>query len=339
MTVLNSPNITDKSEEYEKLKPFVGNGLLTALGEVYYNFVILYIGRHASGMDIAAQRIFKLYKINRELTEGNLEPKIRTLLDFSFEFLHERRKYSEKDVRDERNTIIIAGSETSVTITSFVLLMLATFSDIQYKVCEEINEIYCSDHPKRIPITYNDIKSMKLLERVIQESLCLRNSSHRPEMREGWTIPKVSSAVFLIYKLHRSAKYWPRPLVFDADRFLSGKNCSTYFFPFRYGRRICIGQNFAMLNMTVINVILTRRFLIKINNPIGIAEIFLKAVQPDVSSDIIQRTRRESDRVKILSIKQLELFIHFARNVLISAIGQNMDYKIREKRYLYVASL
>ncbi|XP_035742756.1 cytochrome P450 4C1-like [Vespa mandarinia] len=33
--VLNSPNITDKSEEYEKLNPIVGNGLLTAPASVW----------------------------------------------------------------------------------------------------------------------------------------------------------------------------------------------------------------------------------------------------------------------------------------------------------------
>ncbi|XP_046828269.1 cytochrome P450 4C1-like [Vespa crabro] len=104
------------------------------------------------GMVIAAQRIFKLWlhpniifyntaiekkyqvKINRELTEGNLEPKLRTLLDFLFELSHEWEKYSEQDIRDEMNTIIIAGSETSATIISFVLLMLATFPDIQVRV-------------------------------------------------------------------------------------------------------------------------------------------------------------------------------------------------------------
>ncbi|XP_035727798.1 cytochrome P450 4V2-like [Vespa mandarinia] len=95
-------------------------------------------------------------------------------------------------------------------------------------------------------------------------------------MREGWTISKGSSAVFLIYKLPRSAKYWPWPLIFDPDRFLSGKNCSTYFFPFSYGRRNCIGQNFTMLNMTIIIATLIKRFLVKINNLIEIAEIGLK---------------------------------------------------------------
>ncbi|XP_046828274.1 cytochrome P450 4c3-like [Vespa crabro] len=173
------------------------------------------------------------------------EPKLRTLLDFLFELSHEREKYSEQDIRDEMNTIIIAN-----------------------KVYEELNQIYCSDDPKRVPITYNNIKSMKLFKRVIKETVLLFPavpviarrvtldikdiSAYKITLREGWTIPKGRLAVFLIYKLHRSAKYWPRSLVFDPDRFLPGKNCSTYLFPFSYGRRNYIGQNFAMLNMTVI---------------------------------------------------------------------------------------
>ncbi|XP_046828273.1 cytochrome P450 4C1-like [Vespa crabro] len=331
MIVLNSTNITDKSEEYEKFKPFVGNGLLTAPGEfiiILLNFLLEdgMLGKKINsltnpdcklaeliecGMDIAAQRIFKLWlhpniifyntkkhflnllKINRELTEGNLEPKLRTLLDLLFELSHERGKYSEQGIRDEMNTIIIPGSGTSATTISFVLLMLATFPEIQDKVYEELNQIYCSDDSKRVPITYNNIKSMKLLERMIKETLRLFPAGLVIARRMTLDIKDISA-----YKI-------------TCFMFLPGKNCcSTYLFPFSYGRRNYIGQNFSMLNMTVIIATLIRKFLIKIDNPIGIAEIGLKmsltlkpakpirAAQPDESSNIIQRTRRESDRVK-----------------------------------------
>ncbi|XP_047368037.1 cytochrome P450 4C1-like [Vespa velutina] len=309
-TVLNNPNITDKSEKYEKFKPFAGNGLLTASGE--FIIILLFLLEYGMlGMKINSltNPDYKLVesiecKINRELTEKNSEPKSRTLLDFLFEISHERGKYSEQDISEQINTMAIAGSETAATTISFVFLMLATFPEIQIriynisliichyvsndKVYEELNQIYCSDDPKRVP-TYNNIKSMKLLEHVIKETLRLFSAVPVIVRRVTldiedisaykmtcWTIPKGSSAVFLIYKLHRSAKYWPWPLVLDPDRFLSGKNCSTYLFLFSYGRRNCIGQNFAMLNMTIIIATLIRRFLIKINNPIGIAEIGLK---------------------------------------------------------------
>ncbi|XP_035742763.1 cytochrome P450 4C1-like [Vespa mandarinia] len=392
-TVLNSPNIIDKSEEYEKLKPFVGNGLFTAPASVWdshrkvlnkmflmkdikshmdvfvhhsialtekletlvggeidiFGYVfrctldIIYdamLDTHLNSltntdcklaesiqcmMDTSIERILKLWlhpniifyntaigkkfqacvayldnvtnkiikekmesilrnKINRHLKAEKLGQKEKTLFEYLFELSNEGEVYTEKDIREEMNTIIIAGSETSATTISFVLLMLATFPEIQGKVYEEVNRFCCSDDPKCVPMTYNDIKSMKLLERVIKETLRLfpaapliaRKVTQDIKVTKNWTIPKGCSAVFLIYKLHRSAKYWPRPLVFDPDRFLPEKNCSTCFFPFSYGRRNCIGQHFAMLEMATVIATLIKRFRVTIDKPIEIAKIDVK---------------------------------------------------------------
>ncbi|KAL2713211.1 cytochrome P450 4C1-like isoform X1 [Vespula squamosa] len=194
------------------------------------------------------------------------EPKPCSFLDVLFESSHEEGKYSEQDIRDEINTIVIAN-----------------------EVYEELNKIYGSSDPKHVPIVHNDIKNMKLLERVIKETLRLfpvapliarkvtqdiEESVHY--LIKNWTIPKGRSAVFFICNLHRNENYWPQPLVFDPDRFLPGRNSSSNFFPFSYGRRNCIGQKFAMLEMTVIIATLLRRFIIKIDKPKEIGEIGVK---------------------------------------------------------------
>ncbi|XP_046828217.1 cytochrome P450 4C1-like isoform X1 [Vespa crabro] len=392
-TVLKSPNIIDKSKEYEKMKPFLGNGLITAPAslwdshrkvlnkmflmkniksymDVFINHSIAlmekletFVGEELDifdyafrctlniiydatldtqlnlltnpdyiliesikcAMDITTQRIFKLWlhpniifyntargkkfqaclaymdnvsnkiikekresmlrsKINRQLTAEKLGQKQKTLLDFLLETSHEEEGYTEKDIRDEMNTILLAGSETTATTISFVLLMLASFPEIQNKVYEELNQIYCSDDPKSIPMTYDDIKSMKLLERVIKETLRLfpavpiiaRKVTQDIKVTSNWTIPKGCSAVFPIYDLHRSAKYWSRPLVFDPDRFLPERNFSTCFFPFSYSKRNCIGQHFAMLETATILATLIKRFRFIIDKSVEIAEIDVK---------------------------------------------------------------
>ncbi|XP_047368013.1 cytochrome P450 4p1-like [Vespa velutina] len=134
------------------------------------------------------------------------------------------------DCKLDKSIECYTGIETSATNISFVLLMLV--------------------------ITFSNIQKKKLLERVIKETLRLfppvlliaRKVMQDIKITKNWTIPKGCSAVFPIYKLHRSAKYWPRPLLFDPDRFLPEKNYSTYFFPFSYGRRNCIEFN----NCTII---------------------------------------------------------------------------------------
>ncbi|XP_043682417.1 cytochrome P450 4C1-like isoform X2 [Vespula pensylvanica] len=200
-------------------------------------------------------------KLNRELTEENSEQKPSFLQNLLFESFHEDVKYSEQDIRDEINTIVIAN-----------------------EVYKELNQIYGSCDPKDISIKYDDLKDMKLLERVIKETLRLfpavpiiaRKVTQDIEVTKNWTIPKGSSAIFFIYNLHRNEKYWPQPLIFDPDRFLPGRYSSSDFFPFSYGRRNCIGQNFAMLEMTIIIATLVRKFIIKIDKPVEIAEIGVK---------------------------------------------------------------
>ncbi|XP_035734904.1 cytochrome P450 4C1-like [Vespa mandarinia] len=78
--------------------------------------------------------------------------KPRTFLNFLFESMQEGKKYLEQDFQDGINTIAIAVSQ---------------------KVYEELNQIHGSNDSKYVPITYDDIKSIKLLERVIKETLRL----------------------------------------------------------------------------------------------------------------------------------------------------------------------
>ncbi|XP_046828268.1 cytochrome P450 4C1-like [Vespa crabro] len=156
-------------------------------------------------MDIATQRIFKVW-LHPNIIFYNIARKkkfqLKTLLDSLFESSYEGEKYSEQDIRDEINTIVIPESETSATTISFIILMLATFPKIQ-------------------------VHKKKLSELVIKETL------------------RLFPAVLVLAREVTSANV-PWPLVFDPGRFLPEKNCSTYFFPFSYGRRNCIGQHFAM---------------------------------------------------------------------------------------------
>lgn len=124
-------------------------------------------------------------------------------------------------------------------------------------------------------------------------------------MEQNLIIPKGSSLLVWIFKLHRNKKYWNEPLKFDPNRFLSTNVHPHSFLPFGIGARNCLGnsiffqiieikfqkvtqqyeftivftvlgQTFAMLEMKVIIATILRRFIIKIDRPVVIEDIALK---------------------------------------------------------------
>ncbi|XP_015189931.1 PREDICTED: cytochrome P450 4C1-like [Polistes dominula] len=94
-------------------------------------------------------------------------------LDTVFKSFYEGKEYTEQDIRDEMNTIVIAGSDTSSISITFVLLMLAIYPKIQEQVYEELYQIYGSSDPVDENISYEDTKNLKCLERVIKETFRL----------------------------------------------------------------------------------------------------------------------------------------------------------------------
>ncbi|KAI4473569.1 hypothetical protein M0804_015280, partial [Polistes exclamans] len=207
-----------------------------------------------------------------------------SFLDLLFISLYKNGEISEQDIRDEINTIVLTGSETSAVTLTFLFLMLATFPDIQKQVYEELYDMYGPSDPDDVPITLEDIKKMKYLERVIKETLRLfppapfigRTSCSDTKVNENLVIPKNCSVVFGIFSLHRKDKYWTDPLRFNPDRFLPGNYNPKCFLPFSTGKRNCIGQKFAMIKMMAIAANLLRKFTVRIDDPVSVENVKLK---------------------------------------------------------------
>ncbi|XP_035217882.1 probable cytochrome P450 4aa1, partial [Stegodyphus dumicola] len=78
-----------------------------------------------------------------------------------------------------------------------------------------------------------------------------------------FTIPKDVTCAIPVYKLHRDQEIFPNPEEFDAERF-SPENCKNRhpyaYMPFSMGPRMCIGYQFAMMELKVIVSKLLRKF-------------------------------------------------------------------------------
>jgi len=78
------------------------------------------------------------------------------------------------------------------------------------------------------------------------------SSCYRDITLDGYTIPAGSQIVPLLYAVHMDPKLWDEPEAFRPSRFLSseGKICKPeYFMPFGVGRRMCLGEILARMEL------------------------------------------------------------------------------------------
>ena len=223
-----------------------------------------------------------------------------------FEFIHQRHGMTEKpndllqllldsldeetgeqmndqQIRDEAITMFAAGHETSATGLSWLLWELARQPKIVARIRQEA-EIFDT-----VP-TFEQLLKLPYTRQVIEEGMRLyppawtmtRESLDEDEV-EGQIIPKGISVFMSIYELHRNPNIWENPLVFDPENFSleNVKNRPKFnYLPFGAGPRLCIGQQFAMMEMQLILASLVKRFDFEIDpsHQVGIyPQIVLKS--------------------------------------------------------------
>jgi cytochrome P450 len=75
-------------------------------------------------------------------------------------------------------------------------------------------------------------------------------------------IRRGTTVVIPIHHIHHDPRWWPDPETFDPNRFFppSKDRPRSAYLPFGSGRRICIGQSFALMEMVLMAAIMAQRF-------------------------------------------------------------------------------
>ncbi|XP_056639141.1 cytochrome P450 4c3-like [Diorhabda sublineata] len=162
---------------------------------------------------------------------------------------------SVEDIREEVDTFMFEGHDTTSSAISLTLYALANNPAAQEKALDEQKIIFGNLATARPKI--GDLQNMKYLEMVIKETLRLYSSvpffGRTASEEFEWNniiVPKGQQIVIFPYIIHRNPKNFPEPLKFIPERFetIDGTRPYTYI-PFSAGPRNCIGQKFAMLEM------------------------------------------------------------------------------------------
>ena len=175
-------------------------------------------------------------------------------------------RMDNKQLRDELMTIFIAGNETSANALTWILYLLAQNPEAADKMTAEIDQKLDSG----VVPGFNTVNEFYYVKQVIEESMRLfppvwsvgRRTIEDDEIG-GYRIEKQTNILIPLIYLHHSEKYWTEPHKFKPERFAPELRNSIdrfVYFPFGGGPRLCIGNNFAMLEMQLILITLYHRF-------------------------------------------------------------------------------
>ncbi|WP_257451119.1 cytochrome P450 [Archangium lipolyticum] len=167
-------------------------------------------------------------------------------------------------LRNEVLTMLLAGHETTATALSWAWLLLEQNPDAERKLHEELDSVLGG----RLP-TADDVPKLVYTRRVLDETMRLYPPVYllsRKVVEEdvicGYQILAGSTIDISPYATHRLPEFWPDPERFDPDRFSPEQVAARpryAYFPFLGGPRQCIGNNFALMEGTLILATLAQR--------------------------------------------------------------------------------
>lgn len=171
---------------------------------------------------------------------------------------------SDRQLRDEAMTMFLAGHETTANALTWTWCLLSEHPEAGRKLCEELARVLGGRNP--IP---DDLPRLTYTRMLLMESMRLRppvwgtvRSVERDDTIGGYHIPAGSEVVLCPYATHRHPRFWDNPLGFDPERFSPERSQGRHrhaYFPFSVGPRACIGNHFAMLEMTLVVATIAQR--------------------------------------------------------------------------------
>ncbi|HET6822229.1 MAG TPA: cytochrome P450, partial [Anaerolineales bacterium] len=184
---------------------------------------------------------------------------------------------SDNQARDEVVTIFFAGHETTAATMAWGFYLLSQHPKVEERLRMELKNVLDG----RAPI-FADLPRLVYMQQVLNEVLRLYPAAYLfareaivDDVLDGYRIPANTLIFISPYVGHRDPKFWPDPERFDPERFTPEQLASRprhVYYPFGEGPHVCIGNNFAVMEMQLILAMALQRFHLRLvpNHPIAL---------------------------------------------------------------------
>lgn len=182
----------------------------------------------------------------------------------------DRGEQSDRQLRDELMTMLLAGHDTTALTLTYTYYLLSEHPEVRGRVHAEIDEI--DGRP-----TAADVRGLEYVDRVLSEAMRLYPPVYtlfrepKTDVRiAGYRIPKDAIVMIPQWGIHRSDRWYDDPLTFDPDRWAPERRADRprfSYFPFGGGPRHCIGKQLSLLEAKLILATVGREYTLSYEGP------------------------------------------------------------------------
>lgn len=176
----------------------------------------------------------------------------------------------DEQVRDEAMTLVLAGHETTAMTLTWTWMLLSRNPHVREWLYEELDGL-----AGRTP-GFDDLAALPRSRAVIAEAIRLyppawslgRRLLSDVQLGE-WTLPRGAIALSSQFAMQRSPRWWDSPLAFRPERWVDAQGAFSEsapgqprgaWFPFGWGNRRCIGEQFAWTEAQLMLATLAQRW-------------------------------------------------------------------------------
>ncbi|WP_170982882.1 cytochrome P450 [Dyadobacter frigoris] len=192
------------------------------------------------------RNILKKIVSERKFSDNESKDILNLLINSRYEDTGE--SMSIEQIVDEIITLFFAGHETTANTISWLLYLLSVNKNVEEKLSESLanNTIFESIKNEYLIATLHE--AMRLYPAV----WWTKRVAIEDDIFDEISYPKNTMIIPFFFGLHTDKAYWHDNFKFIPDRFIRDKNItrSKNYFPFGSGPRMCIGNNFAIAEMS-----------------------------------------------------------------------------------------
>ncbi len=220
--------------------------------------------RHRAAMQVLDAAAYDA--IARRRKEGPTGDLLSMLM--SAEDAETGERMTDRQLRDEVMTLLIAGHETVASALAWTWHLLGQHPGVEAQLHAELASVLGGRTP-----TAADLSRLALTDRVFSEAMRLyppawiitRRALADDEIG-GCRIPQNALVVTSPYVTHRLEAYWPDPDAFRPERFTAEQTAARprfAYYPFGGGPRLCIGNHFAQVEAALVIAMVAQRYSLR----------------------------------------------------------------------------